>query len=71
MVINGEALRVIRERSGFTGTALAEEAGINRAYLSHIEAGRKQPSPDVARRLADALKVRLVAILADAPEEAA
>lgn len=69
MVVNGEAVRVIRERSGFTGTALAEQVGINRAYLSHIEAGRKQPSPDVAKRLAEALKVRLVAILAD-PSEA-
>lgn len=68
--VNGETLKVIRERSGLTGTALAAAAGINRAYLSHIEAGRKQPSPEVARRLADHLKVPLVAILSN-PQEAA
>jgi transcriptional regulator with XRE-family HTH domain len=66
--VNAEALREIRLRSGFTGTELAELAGIDRAYLSHIEAGRKHPSPAVARKLAQALKVRLVAILADPTE---
>jgi len=68
--VNPEALRELRLRSGFTGTDLAEAAGINRAYLSHIEAGRKEPSPEVTRRLAAALKVRLVAILADPLEVA-
>lgn len=65
MQINGEALRVIRERSGLTGTALAEMVGVDRTHISNIEAGRKQPSPELARRLADALKVPLIAILAN------
>lgn len=64
MPINGDALRVIRERSGLSGQALADLAQTSRPHLSHIEAGRKQPSPELARRLAEALKVPLVAILA-------
>lgn len=68
MQINGEALRVIRERSGLTGTALAREVSVDRTHLSHIEAGRKQPSNELARRIADALKIPLVAILSG-PEE--
>jgi transcriptional regulator with XRE-family HTH domain len=68
MRINGAALRAIRERSGHTGVQLARAAEINRAYLSHIEAGRKQPSPEVTRRLASALKVPVTAILADPAE---
>lgn len=69
MQINGEALRVIRERSGLTGTALANEVGVDRTHLSHIEAGRKQASNDLARRLAAALKIPLVAILSGPDDE--
>jgi transcriptional regulator with XRE-family HTH domain len=64
MDLNGEALRVIRERSGLTQQALADLAGLkNASHLSNIEAGRRRPSPEVAKALADALKVPLVAIL--------
>ena len=70
MHINGPVLRVIRERSGMTVTALAEAAGIRQAHLSNIEAGRRQPSPDVAVSLARALRVDLPIILKD-PDEAA
>lgn len=63
--VNGETVRALRERSGLSGTALAEVIAIDRAYLSHIEAGRRQPSPAVAKKIADALKVPLVAILAE------
>lgn len=62
--VNGEALRIIRERTGYNGTELAERVGINRAYLSHIEAGRRDPSPAVAHKLAEALSCPLKAILA-------
>lgn len=68
MRVNGEALRVIRERSGLTGTALAKEVGIDRTHLSNIENGRKQPAAATAIRMADALRIPLVAILAS-PEE--
>ncbi|MGE3618915.1 MAG: helix-turn-helix domain-containing protein [Acidimicrobiia bacterium] len=65
MQVNPSSLRVIRERSGLTVTALARAAGIHQAHLSNIEAGRRNPSPQVGRALAAALKIDLVAILAD------
>lgn len=70
MRLNRAALRVIRERSGMTVTALAEAAGVKQSHLSNIEAGRRNASPDVVVALASALKVDLPAILAD-PEQAA
>lgn len=65
MDLNPSALRAIRERSGLSITALADLAGIKQAHLSNIEAGRRRPSPEVAKALASALKVELLAILAD------
>lgn len=63
MEINPPALRAIRERSGYSVTALAEAAGIKQAHLSNIETGRRKASPEVALALATALKVPLPAIL--------
>lgn len=63
--VNGTAIRALRERSGQRQIELAQLSGIDRAYLSHIEAGRRQPSAPVARRIAEALKVPFAAILAD------
>jgi transcriptional regulator with XRE-family HTH domain len=65
MVLNRHALRIIRERSGLSVSALAADAGVSQPHLSNIESGRRQASPEVARRLAAALKVPLLALLAD------
>jgi transcriptional regulator with XRE-family HTH domain len=70
MRVNGAAIRAIRERSGLSGTALAEQAGIRQSHLSNIEAGRRQPSEELAVSIARVLRSPLVAILAD-PEKAA
>ena len=64
MDVNPEALKALRERSGMTGPALAEAAGIGKAHLSNIEHGRRTPSPQITKALADALKVPVSAILA-------
>lgn len=69
MRCNGAALRVIRERSGLSVTALAREAGISQPHLTNIEKGDRQASPEVISKLARALKVTLPALLADPPEE--
>lgn len=70
MRVNGVALSELRKRSGLRPSALAHEAGISPSYLSDMEAGRKPGSPDVIKRLAEALKVPLPAILQD-PEKVA
>lgn len=71
VLINGSALRTIRERSGVSQTALAAAAGIERPHLSNIEAGRRNASPELALSLAKALKVDLPSILADPTEVSA
>lgn len=61
-VANGAAIRALREATGWKLTALAAAAGVSQPYLSNIEAGRKQATPHVLRKLADALCVPLAAI---------
>lgn len=66
MRINPAALRVIRERSGLSVSALASLSGVSQPHLSNIEAGRRSPSPRAAKAVADALRVPLVAFVCDA-----
>jgi transcriptional regulator with XRE-family HTH domain len=65
MDLNPAALRAIRERSGLSVTALAALAGIKQSHLSNIEAGRRRASAEVGVALARALKIDLLAIVAD------
>lgn len=60
--VNGDAVKAIREALGHKGSQFATQCEISHAYLSNIESGRKQPSPAVAKRLADELGVPLAAI---------
>ncbi|MGH3443268.1 MAG: helix-turn-helix domain-containing protein [Nitriliruptorales bacterium] len=62
------ALRRIRERSGMSASELARRAHISHGTLLDIESGRRNGSPSMLRRIAAALKVELVDILAD-PED--
>lgn len=70
MQINGASLRAIRERSGWTTSGLARAAGVGHSHIANVEAGRRQLSPDIARRIADILGVPLAAITSDyTPEQ--
>lgn len=60
--VNGAAVRALREALGVPHGILARDVEISAGYLSNIEAGRKQPTPAVARRIADRLGVALDAI---------
>lgn len=53
----GSILRRLRVASGLTQEQLASEAGISTSHLAHVEAGRREPSLRVLRRLAEALHV--------------
>lgn len=53
-------LREAREAEGLTQTDLAEAVGIDNTYMSHIEAGRKTPSPQIMGRIAAKLKRQAV-----------
>lgn len=61
-VANGAAIRAIREARGIPLGECATTCGISYSYLSNIEAGRKNASPALLRRLADALGCQLAAI---------
>jgi DNA-binding XRE family transcriptional regulator len=57
-LIAGEnPVAVWREHRGLSAVALAKAVEISPPYLSQIEHGRRQPSLDVLRRLAQALGV--------------
>lgn len=60
--VNGAAVKALREALGHRGGMFATQCEISHAYLSNVEAGRKQPSAAVARRIADELGVPLAAI---------
>jgi predicted transcriptional regulator len=45
----------MREELGLTRSDLARQAGVNRAYLSRVERGERQPSAHWLRAVTDAL----------------
>jgi transcriptional regulator with XRE-family HTH domain len=52
-----EHLRTAREKRKLSQSALAEKAGFQPSAISHFETGRRSPSSDNLKRLADALNV--------------
>ena|ERR1043165_9054507 len=53
----GDRLRKTREGKGLSQAELAEKSGLQPSAVSHFEAGRRSPSFDNLRALADALAV--------------
>jgi transcriptional regulator with XRE-family HTH domain len=65
MRLNPTALQVIRERSGLSVSELARRSGVSQPHLSNLERGRRDASPATVKRLAVALDVPILALLAD------
>lgn len=59
---NGPAIRALREAYGWKAYKFANAVGIDPGYLCNIEAGRRQASPTIIRRIATTLGVPLAAI---------
>ncbi len=53
----GLSVKDLRKKKGLSQELLAAEAGLDRAFLSQVETGRKQPSLLTIFRLAGALKL--------------
>src|SRR5688572_12437023 len=53
----GLAIRMLRTARRMRRTDLAREAGISYPFLSEVESGRKRPSANTQRKVADALGV--------------
>ena len=58
-------LRAARQHAGLTQEQLAERSGLHQTYLSDIERGKRNVTLDVVERLAAALSVAPLALLAD------
>lgn len=54
-----ERLRAARETKGWSQTELAEHSGLQPSAISHFETGRRSPSFENLKRLADALSASI------------
>lgn len=59
----GKQVRELRLQQGLTQEALAKMAGIDRSYLTQIEAGRRHMALHVARNIAMSLHVPIDELL--------
>jgi len=55
--VDGTRIRRLRENLGMDATQFADRLGITRGHVSHIETGRKRPSPSVLLTIANELDV--------------
>lgn len=58
-------LRAIRQAKGLTQKELADKLGMSYTYLCNLENGKVNVSLTTLRRLAKALKVRVLDLVAD------
>lgn len=61
-IAHGAAVRAIREALGIPVGVFAVRCEMSQGYMSNVELGAKQPSPEKLRRIADELGVPLDAI---------
>ena len=65
-LVAGESpLRIWREYRGLSQATLAEQAKLDKTYLSQIETGRKKGSVKALKRLAEVLSVALDDLVAE------
>ena len=59
----GKMLKNMRENRGLSQSELAEKAGFQPSAISHFETGRRNPSFDNLRKLADMLNTSIDSLL--------
>ena len=59
----GEVIRARRKEMGLGQEALADKAGIHRTHVSLLERGLRMPSLGVIKKLADALEIKMSALI--------
>jgi len=62
----GRRLRELREQTGISQNDLADQIDVERSYISQIESGRRNPSIDVQKKLAQVLGTTLDDLLSAA-----
>ena len=58
-------LKELRQARGFTQKTLADKLGMSLTYLCNLENGKANVSLSTLRRLAKALKVKVIDLVAD------
>lgn len=69
MQINPTALAVTRILAGLSQAALSKKSGVSQGYISGIEAGDKDASPEKIKTLADSIGVPIAALITDPTKE--
>jgi transcriptional regulator with XRE-family HTH domain len=65
----GLAVRIFRDRQGWSQAQLAQASSVDRGYISRIESGGVDPGLEMQRRIADALGINLSELITQAEEE--
>jgi transcriptional regulator with XRE-family HTH domain len=60
----GRNVRKLRMAGGFTQDAFADHAGLNRSHMGEIERGESNVTVKTLKIIADALKVKIVDLVA-------
>ncbi len=63
-IVFGRVLRQFRKDINFSQEKLSQESGLDRTYISLLERGLRQPTLTSLLKLADALGVSTVALVA-------
>jgi transcriptional regulator with XRE-family HTH domain len=66
LTVSGRILKRLREAKGWNQTQAARQYGISRPYLARLESGDRQPSPAVAKRIAEVHELHIGDILTTA-----
>ena len=53
----GNAIKDLRKQKGFKQTDFAARCGLSQSYLSSIEKGRKEPTLNILKQIANALSL--------------
>ncbi len=64
----GEVINARRKRLKLTQDELAAESGVNRAFISNIEQGRRNPSIGAVASIAKGLRTRVSKMMAKCEE---
>lgn len=59
----GEYIREVREEKGMSVSELSRESEVSQPYLSQIEYGSRNPSPDILRKLSKCLGVSYISLM--------
>lgn len=62
----GSYLRNLRKMRGLTLVQLQEKSGVSNSYISQIENGQFQPSPDILKKLSVPLEISVFDLLKEA-----